>query len=85
MDPFFQKPVRFVVYPAGQDWRYAVYMEQGIVDGRVQSVHGGDRAAQAKAALTELVESWSGTSLRVIWSLGDQPDWWTGDVERVEI
>jgi hypothetical protein len=72
-----------ILYCPEKVWRFAVYNEAGIIDGRMADLPEQCSPEDAQAALVADVEDWTGLKYCVTWS-SDKPGWWTADLQRLD-
>lgn len=81
--PLFRGIARIaVLYRPSGTWRFAIYGDGGIVDGRLDEV-AVDALDEAQHRVLTVVEQLTGEPYVATWAQSE-PGWWTGDLERAD-
>jgi hypothetical protein len=77
--PWTAEARTLVLHDADGDWRYAIYTDVGVTDGRLDGLPAGAAPEQAQAALLARVAELTGHHHCAVWET-PQPHWWTADL-----
>lgn len=79
-EPWPKRARTLILYcPQGQ-WRYAIYNDDGIVDGSLPDLSPAVDPQDAQAALLREVEEFTGLRYTATWR-EDEPRWWSAELD----
>lgn len=79
LDPWTSEAKALVLYRANGAWRFAIYNDEGIMDGRLDEVDEGAPVELAQAELLRRVQEATTRHYEADWST-DKPDWWSASL-----
>ena len=82
LDPWTAEAKTLVLYRDNGVWRFAIYNDEGIVDGRLDEVDEDAPVELAQAELLRRVEEATTRQYEAVWS-ADKPDWWSASLTTV--
>ena len=68
-------PKSLVLYRRGEQWRFAVHNEAGVMGGGLGAEFRGASPEAAQAELVRRIVEWTGLTYAVDWTEGE-PGWW---------
>ena len=80
--PWAARARALVLYCPTDQWRYAIYNDEGIIDGALLDVSPDADPADAQATLLRKVEEITGLHYAANWKQ-DKPRWWSAALEEV--
>lgn len=68
-----------VLYRANGVWRFAIYNDEGVLDGRLDVISENAPVELAQAELLRRVEVATTRQYEAVWT-ADKPGWWTASL-----